>query len=361
MANSRGLGRGLEALFDGGSSAAPERDGPVAAVALDSINTNPNQPRKTFDQEKLEELAASIREQGILQPLVVRPAREEGRYELIAGERRLRASRMAGLDQVPVMIRQMSDHDALICTLMENLQRDDLNPIEEARGMQALKEALECTVEELAARLGQGRSSIFHALRLLKLDESLQEDVIAGRLSASHAKAIAGLEDPGARLSIRQYIMEHDLTVRATEQAVNQFLGMGQFPWDNQMINRAPGQEEAGDGNQGGDHDQGRPESGADLDHGAAEGAANGEQGSETPENGEIYHRSVRQPMIQSPEIARLARDIGAALNCRARITGTQEKGNISIAYDSTEQLNELLEKMGISLGALSLPPLTYE
>lgn len=201
-----GLGRGLEALL-------PKTPGGVVRLPLTAIRTNPQQPRRRFSQESLEELAASIREKGLLQPLLVRP-KGEG-YELVAGERRYRAAQMAGLGEVPVLIRDLSDQEALELALVENLQREDLNPVEEARGYQALL-AMGLTQEEVAKRVGKARSTVANALRLLQLPKEALEALERGEISAGHARALLMLE-PEDRLWGLREILEKGLSVRQAE------------------------------------------------------------------------------------------------------------------------------------------------
>ena len=184
MSANKGLGRGLEVLW-GGNVATEKSEGQNNLIAIDAISPNPSQPRRHFDEEALKELAESIRAQGILQPLLVRPD-GSGNYQIVAGERRWRAARMANLSKVPVVIREMSDKEVMAAALIENLQREDLNAIEEAQALKELRDALNITQEELAKRLGKSRPAIANAMRLLQLSESAQEDVRYGRMSAGH-------------------------------------------------------------------------------------------------------------------------------------------------------------------------------
>lgn len=211
-----GLGRGLAALIpqDGGASGVSLRE-----VSLSAITPNPRQPRGVFDEDELEGLAASIRDMGLLQPLVVREV-GEGRYELIAGERRLRASRIAGLTSVPAIVRNTDDGDLLKEALVENIHRVQLNPLEEAAAYQQLLEDFEVTQEELARRLGRSRPSISNALRLLTLPPAVQRKVAAGVLSAGHAKAVLALGDKRAQEALADRIVAEGLSVRATEEFV---------------------------------------------------------------------------------------------------------------------------------------------
>jgi len=178
------------------------------------------QPRTGFDDESLNELAESIRENGIMQPLVVRP--REGGYELIAGERRWRASQMAGLARVPVIVRNVDDQTALELALIENLQREDLDPIEESKGYSQLMDQFDLTQEDVATRVGKNRATVANALRLAKLPAEVQAYVRDGMLSSGHAKAILGLKDAGDQVAAAKRVIKKELSVRATEDLVSE-------------------------------------------------------------------------------------------------------------------------------------------
>ncbi len=204
---ARGLGRGLEALL-------PKSSGSPTKLPLALIHPNPQQPRRSFDEKALEELADSIRRQGLLQPLLVRPHGDG--YELVAGERRYRAAQRAGLEEVPVVVRDLDDREALELALVENLQREDLNPIEEARGYQRLLE-MGHSQAQIAAAVGKARSTVTNALRLLQLEDEIQEALASGAISAGHARALLMLpeaERPQALLKI----VKGNLSVRQAEK-----------------------------------------------------------------------------------------------------------------------------------------------
>ncbi|MDR1409313.1 MAG: ParB/RepB/Spo0J family partition protein [Oscillospiraceae bacterium] len=186
----RGLGRGLEALFADNDFPGSESGGQTGTLRLNEIEPNHAQPRKVFDNDALRELADSIREHGVLQPLLVRP-RLEGGYQLVAGERRYRASRLAGLEEVPVVIREMNDSQAMAAALIENLQREDLNPVEAAQGYRELMDKLDLTQEQVAKSVGKSRSAVANSLRLLDMDESVQSALRDGKITAGHARALA--------------------------------------------------------------------------------------------------------------------------------------------------------------------------
>ena len=212
----RALGRGLGALLTPPGEAEPR--GRLRDLPVESIEPNPDQPRKSFAPEALDELARSIQSTGILQPIVVRPRGE--RYEILVGERRWRAARQAGLTHVPALVRDASDVEAIELALVENLLREDLNPLEAADAYQRLIGEFGWTQEVLAQRVGKDRSSIANALRLQRLPSVIQEDLRAGRLSMGHARALLGLSSPDAQLRLRAEILTRDWSVRATEASV---------------------------------------------------------------------------------------------------------------------------------------------
>lgn len=217
-AKNRGLGRGLDALFADNSI---EELAPSSAVKLKIMDIEPNrdQPRKHFDEQALSELADSIAKHGVIQPLLVRPM-HDGSYQLVAGERRWRASRLAGLTEVPVVIRELSDEDSMAIALIENLQREDLNPVEEAQGLKALMQTLSLTQEEVAQRLGKSRPAIANSIRLLKLPSEVLDMMIDNKISAGHARALLPLENEEDILELAKLIVEKDLTVRDVERLV---------------------------------------------------------------------------------------------------------------------------------------------
>ena len=212
--NKRGLGRGLGALL----SSTPAEGETLLEVPIDAVAPNPNQPRKSFDSSGLSELTASIRNSGVIQPVVVR--RRGHGYQLIAGERRWRAAKLAGLDRIPAVLREATDGESLELALIENLLREDLNPMDEAEAYQKLLAEFEWTQEELAQRVGRDRSSIANCLRLLKLPDPIQNDLRAGRLTMGHARALLSLTSPADQLKLSEEILAHSWSVRATEEGV---------------------------------------------------------------------------------------------------------------------------------------------
>lgn len=211
----KALGRGLGALIPTkAAEAVPE--GPATSAAVTAIRPNPWQPRTEFVPERLRELADSIRQRGVLQPLVVRPA--GAGFELISGERRFRAAQLAGLTSVPVVVREASDAEMLEIALIENVQREDLNPIEEARAYRRMVDELELTQDAVAERVGKDRSTVANALRLLQLPARIQERVASGEISAGHARALAAAGSEPARLALAERVARERLSVRDTER-----------------------------------------------------------------------------------------------------------------------------------------------
>jgi ParB family chromosome partitioning protein len=216
MAKGRGgLGRGLESLFE---DAAPsfESDTRIETLPLREIEPDPGQPRKTFDDETLAELSASIAEHGLLQPIAVRP-KPSGGYLIVAGERRWRASRMAGLTEVPVIVKDVTDEQAMELALVENLQREDLDPVEEAAGIRELMTRCDLTQEQAARKLGKSRSALANSLRLLSLPEIVLELLKSGFITIGHAKVVLGLPTPELQEEAAQMIADNQLNVRQAE------------------------------------------------------------------------------------------------------------------------------------------------
>lgn len=214
-----GLGKGLDALFlenDVQDSAG------VVSISISDIEPNRSQPRQDFDEESLAELADSIASHGVLQPLIVRPL-PEGGYQLVAGERRWRASRMAGLFEVPVIIREMTDSEMMQIAMIENLQREDLNPVEEALGYRTLIDSYSLTHDDLSKSVGKSRSAISNALRLLALPDEILSMLRNGNISVGHAKALLSFNDPDTRLKIAREIKDGDLTVRDVEKLAKKY------------------------------------------------------------------------------------------------------------------------------------------
>ena len=301
MASSaRGLGRGLDALFEGSAQQRAPAE-PPRTLPLSALVANPAQPRRTFTEEALTELADSIRQQGIIQPLLVRPLEDGERFQIVAGERRWRAASKAGLAEVPVYVRAMDEQEAMAAALIENLQREDLNPVEEAEALNALRETLAITQEELAARLGRSRPAVANALRLLQLGEAALADLREGRISAGHGRCLVGLGDGSAAETLRQRIVLTGMTVREAEEAVAHLRGTGSYPWETEIAE---------------------------------------------PETGERKAAATRKPMAQP--LADLRERLSTVLERQVRISGTPKKGKITLSYTSPEDLDALLARLGL-------------
>ncbi|MEG1993760.1 MAG: ParB/RepB/Spo0J family partition protein [Oscillospiraceae bacterium] len=217
MARKGGLGKGLDVLFEDNNTEFEEASGSIITLRLSDIEPNKEQPRKEFDLEALTELADSIKEHGIIQPLVVREL-DDGTYSLVAGERRWRASRMAGLSEVPVIVKELSDKEAMEIALIENLQREDLNTIEEALGYQQLMDKYDMTQEELSKRVGKSRPAIANALRLLNLPDKVIQMVKNDEISAGHARALLRLQEEDTIIETANNIIKKGLSVRDVEK-----------------------------------------------------------------------------------------------------------------------------------------------
>lgn len=211
-AKKSALGRGLDALLPD----VEENNGGVREISILEIDRNPDQPRRVFDEEALQSLADSIREAGILQPLLV--VEEEGRYRIVAGERRFRAARLAGLSTVPCIVRTFSQQEQMEAALIENIQREDLNAIEEAKAIRQLMENCGYTQEQAAGRLGKSRPAVANLLRLLNLPEEVQKMVVDGQLSAGHARVLAGVSGENMQLALAEKVIREGLSVRALEK-----------------------------------------------------------------------------------------------------------------------------------------------
>lgn len=231
MANKRVLGRGLQALIPDMKEERAGGGQQILQLAIDQIAANPYQPRQSFDQSKLDELARSIVEKGLIQPIIIREKEEEG-YELIAGERRLRAAKQAGFHTIPAIVMSVSSPEEMMeLSLIENIQRDDLNPIHEAKAYLRLIEECHLTQEEVATRVGKNRATVANTLRLLKLPEEVQNHLLADDLSMGHARALLGLENRAEQTELCKQIVRKGLSVRKVEELVkNRFKDVRESP-----------------------------------------------------------------------------------------------------------------------------------
>jgi len=217
MKKRKALGKGLSALIPEASTLMEEGEG-YFMCPVELIDANPMQPRKDFSPSELKEMAASVKEMGIVTPLLV--SKTGDRYQLIAGERRLRAAKLAGLERVPVVVREASPAESLELAIVENIHRKDLNPIEEAAAYQRLIEELNITQEALAKRVGRDRATIANLLRLLRLPSAIQKDLVEGRMTMGHARALAGVKSEKRQLALRQLVVKNNLSVRQLEKLV---------------------------------------------------------------------------------------------------------------------------------------------
>ena len=290
-AKRRGLGRGLDALLGAPSSDTTETETPpdaspgaVEHLGIDLLQRGKYQPRRNFDQDRMQELADSIAAQGIVQPIVVRPA-GEGRYEIIAGERRWRAAQLAGLHDIPVVVREVDDKTAMAVALIENIQRDDLNPLEEATALERLLGEFGLTHQEVAEAVGKSRTSVTNLLRLLDLNEDVKLLVEKGSLEMGHARALLGLKD-AMQSDAAHKVVKQGLSVRETERLVRRTQG-----------------------------DDGRPQ--------RAKSAS------------------------RDPDVVRLEQDLTEKLGARVQIKeGGKGRGQLVIAYNSADELEGILERL---------------
>lgn len=281
MTPKRGLGKGLDALIPPGETGGSMAG--VMEVPITRIEANPLQPRVDFDPAQLEGLAASIQEHGILQPLVVRENPETGGYFLIAGERRMQAAKMAGLAQVPVLIRDAGEQASLELSLIENLQRADLNPLEAAAGYRRLAEDFGLTHEGIAARVGKSRATISNSMRLLNLPGEVKEAIRSGLISEGHGRALLSLPSEGAQRAALETILKRTLNVRQTEELVSHLSG--------RKPRKSP-------------------------------------------------------PKAPSPEEAAIESELRDALGTRVRLKRTQSGGRLVIHFYSDEELNALVDRL---------------
>ena len=322
-ANPTGLGKGLDALIRE-TSEARDPSG-VQVLLLKDIIPNPNQPRRKFSEKTLDELAASIRSQGVLQPLLVRPCgpAKPGKYEIVAGERRWRASQLAGLTEVPVLVRSFSAQDTLVAALIENLQREDLNPIEEALGIQTLKEEFELSQDDLAKKLGKSRSAIANSLRLLSLPEAMQKDLAEGRLSAGHARSLLSITEQQAQERLKSLIIERHLSVREAEGLAATWKETGSFE-SYESVGTLSEQTPSNEAMEA-------PPAPTDVE--AMQNKKSG-QAKSKPQSAKLLDIQTR---------------ISNALNTSVRVTGKEDKGRISLAYNSKEELDALLQRLSVN------------
>ena len=321
MSETPRLGRGLDALFRNNDNAPgqPQRQNALSLVPLASLVPNPRQPRKHFAPEALEELAASIRSQGIVQPLLVRPA-GNARYEIAAGERRWRAAQLAGLTEVPVLVRQLSDMEILAIALIENLQREDINPLEEARAMGTLRDQFGLSQEALATTLGKSRPAVANALRLLNLSAEAHDALEQGHISAGHARAVLSLGSLDAQSELLRHCIQDPLNVRDAEYAAAFWKEEGVFPWLTVE----------------------------EDDHATIQTQA------QHADQSAALARPLPQRKTKSPLLQNVQKRLRQDLKIHASISGSEARGRISLNYQSQEELYALLRRLGIDAPELT-------
>ena len=293
---NRGLGKGLDLLLKKNSDTEdPSLE--VREIPIGSITPNPNQPRQSFATEAIRELADSISVQGVIQPILVRPfPGDKDRYELVAGERRWRAATLAGLTNMPVIIREMDDRESLAIALIENLQREDLNPIEEATALKNIKEQFNINQDELARRVGKSRPAVANAMRLLNLPEHIQKDLGSGVLSVGHARALLAIDDQEVQARAHTAIVAQGLTVRQTEEFIRNLKnGTAHLP---EPVARKASQPEA------------------------------------------AQFRKKFQAVLQE--------HIGKRHDIRVAVQGSHDKGHIALKYKSPEERERILTLLGM-------------
>lgn len=304
--STRGLGRGLDALLGGLNPDTGATPGEVKNIPLAAISPNPHQPRKEFDPAALDDLATSIKSQGVLQPVLVRPLEARpGTFELVAGERRLRASKLAGLTEIPALVRALDDRESLAIALIENLQREDLNAMEEAEGYRQLLDQFSLSQEDLARQIGKSRPALANALRLLQLPAEVQEDVRRGKLSAGHARALLAVGDPEAAEGLRRRILAKNLTVRQAEEEASLWKATGSLSLAEPEPEPEPEAEPA---------------------------------------------PRTRRPRSQpkDPLLAGLQKRLGQELEAKVRIQGGPDLGKLTIPFAGRDQLLDLARRLGV-------------
>ncbi len=320
MSNMPRMGRGLDALWSvDEKNTTNENNENKKSLEVSLLSPNPNQPRRTFSDESLNDLATSIREQGIIQPILVRPTQEGKKFEIIAGERRYRAALMVELTEVPVYIVEMSDEDVMAAALIENIQREDLNPVEEALAIQRLRDECNITQEQLAKKLGKSRSAIANTLRLLQLPDNIQAALSAGLLQAGHARTLLSFDkNSEEQEKLFLNIQENELSVRDAEAAVNYYKEHLTFPFENLT----------------------------QIDDTEAEKINEDAPQEENLEQSENTKKSSRR--AKSTYLKNLQTKMKSHLDIKTSISGTEERGRIIITYSNPDELMQVLLRMGI-------------
>lgn len=317
--SKRRLGKGIDALLQGRDLEQLSNMSSILTVPIENLQANPDQPRKQFSDESLRELADSIAEKGIIQPILAED-RGDGHYTIVAGERRFRAAKLAGLDEVPVISHEFSEDEKLEIALIENIQREDLNPLDEARAIKQVLEHSGDTQDAVAKRLGKSRSAVSNAVRLLNLEQQILDSLSSGKLSSGHARALLHVNDSKKRVALFERILNEALSVRKAE-----FL--------------ADGGELTPDG---------RIPEGAQDDPRTTLGDHEDPVVSGPGETGEASGGGQQK----SVELKRLEEQLIEHFGTRVVIRGTNRKGRVEFEYHSTEDLERLLETMKVDISA---------
>ena len=339
--SKRRLGKGIDALLQGRPLEQLSQMSSIMMVEIDHISPNPDQPRKQFNQQTLNELADSIREKGIIQPIIAED-RGDGTYIVVAGERRYRAARLAGLTEVPVVSQDFTEDEKLEIALIENIQREDLNPIDEARALQHAIEQSGITQEQLAKRLGKSRPAIANALRLLRLESEMQDALAEGTITPGHARALLALSDDFERKQLFDRIVTDGLSVREAEMTVKG------GALDLRALDRqASVADEGGSGDRGSRADM---TLGGESDELEVPGDGSGGAGRGGQRAGARGASDEAGGPAKSVELQRIEDKLVEHLGTRVVIRGSDEKGRIEIAYLSTDDLERIIESMGAEL-----------
>jgi ParB family chromosome partitioning protein len=364
VSDPKGLSKELSALiqndfpFKGEYRSSAESLTNAKIIPIATIVPNPNQPRKEFEQESIYDLADSIRVQGLLQPILVRPVYNDlpeqtvDQYEIVAGERRWRAAKLAGLTELPALIKELSTAQSLALSLIENLQREDLNPMEEATGLQRLKVDFGLSQDDLAKQLGKSRSAVANSLRLLTLSENAQKNLRDGKISPGHARALLAFEDHTERESMRKQILEKKLSVREVEglayEARMKKAKTAQAIADAEQKMPADAREAA---TLSSDHPaDAQPEPAVNLsdnseDISAIEPRTN-QEWQETALSAADKNERNKKP--QSATLMQLQHKLSLAVKLPVKISGRADRGRLSISYSTQEELAQLLTRLGV-------------
>ena len=364
--SKRRLGKGIDALLQGRPLDQLQQMTSIVMVGIDDISPNPGQPRKRFSDASLAELADSIRERGIIQPILAEDT-GDGTYVIVAGERRYRAAKLAGLTEVPVIAQELTEEEMLEVALVENIQREDLNPIDEARALQSALDQSGATQDQLAKRLGKSRSAIANSLRLLRLDEDMQDALSDGTMTPGHARALLALTGKADRRRLFERIRDEGLSVREVEAMVKGG-SLDETALERLRSAGAGVAGGAGAGGQAGSFDPGAApgiavdeQDQVELPEGAAGGSGSRGSGgggrAAGGGSGPDHGGSAGQPTdgsgggVKSPELRAIEDKLVEHLGTKVTIRGGDKQGRIEITYLSTDDLERVVESMGLELG----------